>query len=119
MIHPEFIRQMEAMLGDDTPAFLQSLDQPAARALRVNDLRNAASVHSIPFVDTRVPWSIDGYYIRPDARPGSDPAHALGAYYLQEASAMLSVQVLDPKPNERILDLCAAPGESLPRLPRG
>ena len=110
MIHPEFIRQMEAMLGDDTSAFLQSLDQPAARALRVNDLRNASSVHSIPFVDTRVPWSIDGYYIRPDARPGSDPAHALGAYYLQEASAMLSVQVLDPKPNERILDLCAAPG---------
>jgi NOL1/NOP2/fmu family ribosome biogenesis protein len=31
-------------------------------------------------------------------------------YYLQEASAMSAVALLDPRPGERICDLCAAPG---------
>jgi len=31
-------------------------------------------------------------------------------YYLQEASAMAPVPLLDPRPGETVLDLCAAPG---------
>jgi 16S rRNA C967 or C1407 C5-methylase (RsmB/RsmF family) len=34
----------------------------------------------------------------------------LGYFYLQESAAQLPVQVLDPKPNETVLDCCAAPG---------
>lgn len=36
--------------------------------------------------------------------------HELGAYYIQEPSAMLVAHFLDAKPGERVLDLCAAPG---------
>lgn len=36
--------------------------------------------------------------------------HELGAYYIQEPSAMLVAHFLDAKPGEVILDLCAAPG---------
>ena len=36
--------------------------------------------------------------------------HELGAYYIQEPSAMLVGHFLDAKPGEVILDLCAAPG---------
>ena len=36
--------------------------------------------------------------------------HEQGAYYIQEPSAMLVAHFLDAKPNEIILDLCAAPG---------
>ena len=36
--------------------------------------------------------------------------HEQGAYYIQEPSAMLVANFLDAKPNEIILDLCAAPG---------
>ena len=33
-----------------------------------------------------------------------------GGYYLQDPSTLLSVDLLDPQPNERVLDMCAAPG---------
>jgi len=36
--------------------------------------------------------------------------HLLGYYYVQEISSMLPIIALQPKPNERLLDLCAAPG---------
>ena len=36
--------------------------------------------------------------------------HELGAYYIQEPSAMLVAHFLDAKPGEVVLDLCAAPG---------
>lgn len=36
--------------------------------------------------------------------------HELGAYYIQDPSAMLVAHYLDPKPGQKILDLCAAPG---------
>ena len=50
------------------------------------------------------------YYYDPETRPGLHPLHEAGAYYLQEASAMSAVALLDPQPGERMLDLCAAPG---------
>ncbi len=36
--------------------------------------------------------------------------HELGAYYIQDPSAMLVSHFLEPKPGQLILDLCAAPG---------
>lgn len=38
------------------------------------------------------------------------PGYESGAWWVQNAAAALPVQVLDPKPGERVLDLCAAPG---------
>jgi len=39
-----------------------------------------------------------------------------GKIYLQGISSMLPVLVLDPKPNETILDLCAAPGSKTSQI---
>lgn len=36
--------------------------------------------------------------------------HELGAYYIQDPSAMLVAHYLEPKQNQLILDMCAAPG---------
>ena len=41
---------------------------------------------------------------------GKSVYHALGCFYLQEPSAMLPAYLLNPKPGELVLDLCAAPG---------
>jgi 16S rRNA (cytosine967-C5)-methyltransferase len=38
------------------------------------------------------------------------PGYAEGAWWVQDAAAALPVRLLDPRPGERVLDLCAAPG---------
>ena len=105
-----FIINMREMLGDEAPAFLHALEAPAALALRLNPRRCDAENAAAEYVDGAVPWEPQGRYLKPGARPGAGIAHWAGAYYIQEASAMVSAAVLQARPGERILDLCAAPG---------
>ncbi len=108
MLPEAFLTRMQAQLGKEYEAFLQSLERPRAVALRFNPMKGEAPV--LPFLEENVPWEENGYYYDPESRPGLHPYHDAGVYYLQEASAMCAVALLDPQPGERILDLCAAPG---------
>ncbi len=108
MLPEAFLKRMERQLGADYPAFLESLERPRAVALRFNPLKGA--VPKLPFVGDPVPWEPMGYYYDPQSRPGLHPYHEAGVYYLQEASAMSAVALLDPQPGETVCDLCAAPG---------
>lgn len=108
MLPEVFMKRMEQQLGEEYPAFLESLERPRAVALRFNPLKGKQP--DMDFVDEPVPWEPMGYYYDPEARPGLHPYHEAGVYYLQEASAMAPVALLDPQPGERICDLCAAPG---------
>jgi 16S rRNA (cytosine967-C5)-methyltransferase len=42
--------------------------------------------------------------------PAADPRFAEGLYTVQDETSMKVAPLLDPRPDERILDLCAAPG---------
>ena len=42
--------------------------------------------------------------------PGATPEYLAGHYMLQGASSLMPVMALAPQENERILDMCAAPG---------
>ena len=108
MLPEAFLQRMEAQLGSEYPAFLESLERPRAVALRFNPLKGDRPV--LPFVGAPVPWEPEGFYYDPQTRPGLHVYHEAGVYYLQEASAMAPVALLDPKPGERVCDLCAAPG---------
>ncbi len=108
MLPEAFLVRMQTQLGDEYEAFLKSLERPRAVALRFNPLKGTQP--QLPFVEERVPWEWWGYYYDPDSRPGLHVYHEAGVYYLQEASAMAPVALLDPQPGERICDLCAAPG---------
>ena len=108
MLPEAFLNRMKAMLGEEYPAFLESLERPRAVALRYNPLKGPAP--AMPFVKEPVAWEPQGYYYDPEARPGLHPYHEAGVYYLQEASAMAPVFLLDPQPGEWVCDLCAAPG---------
>ncbi len=108
MLPQAFLTRMQAQLGEEYTQFLESLERPRAVALRFNPLKGAAP--SLPFVGQCVPWEPNGFYYDPDSRPGLHPYHEAGVYYLQEASAMAPVALLDPQPGEWVCDLCAAPG---------
>ena len=108
MLPEAFLERMKKQLGAQYPAYLDSLERPRAVAMRFNPLKGEPV--QLPFVQQPVPWEPMGYYYDPDSRPGLHPYHEAGVYYLQEASAMAPVVLLDPQPGERICDLCAAPG---------
>ena len=108
MLPEAFLERMKVQLGPEYADFLKSLERPRAVALRYNPLKGERP--AMPFQADPVPWEPEGFYYDPEARPGLHVYHEAGVYYLQEASAMAPVALLDPRPGERICDLCAAPG---------
>ena len=108
MLPEAFLERIKTQLGAEYEDFLKSLERPRAVALRFNPLKGEQPV--MPFVAEPVPWEPMGYYYDPEARPGLHVYHEAGVYYLQEASAMAPVALLDPQPGEKVCDLCAAPG---------
>ena len=109
----EFEEQMKRLLGEaGFFAYLDALNQPYTRALRVNLLLRPDGTPPCPIegLGAPVPWAKGAYFVEGDARPGLSPLHEGGLFYMQEPSALTAVTVLDPQPGERVLDLCAAPG---------
>ena len=106
MLPQAFLNRMKNQLGDEYKAYLHSLERPRAVALRFHPEKQT----DLPFLQEKVDWEPLGYYYDPDSRPGLHPYHEAGVYYLQEASAMSAVALLDPQPGEKVCDLCAAPG---------
>ena len=107
-----FCIKMRELLGAEYEAFLASYDRKRYYGLRRNPLKSSAGTFEdrVPYPLESVSWAKEGYYYRECDQPGKDVLHEAGAYYIQEPSAMAVVEILDPMPGERILDLCAAPG---------
>ncbi len=108
----EFEQKMRSLLGDEADAFFAGYEKPRQYGLRNNPLKTGAA-DGLPDILRgleRIPWTAEGYYYPEELRPGKHPLHEAGLYYIQEPSAMAVVEALAPKPGEKILDLCAAPG---------
>ncbi len=140
MLPEKFLERMQNMLGEEYPAFLESLSGKRYRALRLNPLKTRIQEgkEKLPFTLSPVPWTKNGFYYEEEEQPGKHPYHEAGLYYIQEPSAMAPVPCLmeertsaatiperqeehvsaatiperqeEPASPERVLDLCAAPG---------
>jgi NOL1/NOP2/sun family putative RNA methylase len=75
---------------------------------------NTAKKSGIQNPKSKIPWALQGYYLKTRPSFTLDPLFHAGAYYVQEASSMFLQQVLqqtaDLSQPIKILDLCAAPG---------
>ena len=107
----------ERMMGQfedrsEYEAFLESYNKERAYGLRYNPLKidRGSFLRELSISLRAVTWAEEGFYYEASEHPGKHVLHEAGAFYIQEPSAMAVVEVLDPKPGERILDLCAAPG---------
>ncbi|MDD9265646.1 RsmB/NOP family class I SAM-dependent RNA methyltransferase [Paenibacillus sp. GCM10023248] len=110
---PLFRDKMMDLLGpDEFEQFLDSYDEERSFGLRVNTGKIAKRdfLDKSPFVLEPVPWASEGYYYEAGERPGKHPYYHAGLYYIQEPSAMAPVELLQVRPGDKVLDLCAAPG---------
>lgn len=63
-----------------------------------------------------LPWHPGAFRLSDGFSPGSHWAYLAGLYHIQEEVSLLPVHLLDPQPGERILDLCAAPGNKTAQI---
>ena len=114
MILPDsFIGELETVLGDDTEKYLNEFNKMPYRGISVNHLKTDPDtlLPLLPFAAEPSPFYSSGYYIPPGTEGiGALALHHAGAFYVQEPSASCAAELLDPRPGDRVLDLCAAPG---------
>ncbi|MBI5439735.1 MAG: RsmB/NOP family class I SAM-dependent RNA methyltransferase [Deltaproteobacteria bacterium] len=99
----------------DFQDFLAALARPAPDHFRVNTLKTeveevvgrlgAEAIRAEP-----EPWCPFVFRSGGGRSLGATLLHSLGHIYVQSASSAVSALALEPRPGERVLDLCAAPG---------
>lgn len=97
----------------DFSGFMESIQRPLLRSFRINTLKGTHDEILHILKDMKIEQMAfypDGYRLSEKVKVGNYIAHNLGLIYVQEIASMMPVLVLDPQPNEFVLDMCAAPG---------
>ena len=109
----DFKEHLKKYLSDDEiEKLLDSLNESDKHALLLNtDKLSAEKLLEIyPHLEKHPIVKNAFIYDKKEYQLGKSVLHELGAFYLQEPSAMLVSYLLQPQENAFVLDLCAAPG---------
>jgi NOL1/NOP2/sun family putative RNA methylase len=124
---PLFLERMKKILLEekDFNDYLEILKMPVVKSIRCNNLKISPFILKKKLEEKKwkiiQPWKDypEVMVIEKKVFPGEVGRaleHLLGYYYMQELASMLPVITLNPKQNEMILDLCAAPGSKTTQL---
>lgn len=115
--HPEWLvkRWLDHFGPQETELLLKANNEEPTLTLRTNRLRadrdslleklRRRGLDSAP-----ARWSPQGLYVRRASTVDQLPGFAEGLFQVQGEASQLVAYLLDPKPGERVLDGCAAPG---------
>ncbi|MBL8013036.1 MAG: RsmB/NOP family class I SAM-dependent RNA methyltransferase, partial [Candidatus Omnitrophica bacterium] len=129
-VHPSgefpdlFLDRLKAIIKlENNPLVIESFRRQKVCSVRVNTIKTSTdkaieyfSNSSLSF--QKISWSSE-VFIFNDVDPSEVSRLdwvSQGNLYIQGLSSMLPVIVLDPKPGERVLDLCAAPGSKTTQI---
>lgn len=102
---------MRGILGEEFNQFLHALNEPEQKGILVNT--NKIQVERfkdiIDFEVSAIPYERAGFCVD-NIKLGHHPLHHAGAFYVQDPSAMFTVNSFKFNGNERVLDMCASPG---------
>ncbi len=101
-------------LGDESVALAKSLLKPARLSLRVNTLKIDRDAYLQQLLETghqgqKTLFAPEGLVIT-DRGNAPLPGDQQGFYQVQDEASMMIAHLVDPKPDEILLDCCAAPG---------
>ena len=126
-LKPLLAERLKILMSDekDFASFLEILKKPTQNSIRCNTLK--ISPEKLKKRLESKNWIIGQPFkaypevmiIQNNLLPGElgrSLEHLLGYYYVQEIASMLPALTLNPKPNEIILDLCAAPGSKTTQI---
>jgi 16S rRNA C967 or C1407 C5-methylase (RsmB/RsmF family)/NOL1/NOP2/fmu family ribosome biogenesis protein len=110
-----FLQSLENVEGFDLNAFAAVHEEAKSlTSIRFNPNKKIDVQDSVLQIESKIPWSTHGYYLKERPSFTKDPLFHAGAYYVQEASSMFLEQALqqtvDLNASLKVLDLCAAPG---------
>lgn len=117
MILPDsFLAKFKDLMNNqEYEIFINSFRNNIYEGIRFNTLKiDSEKFHKkINNLNDRITWTKDGYYYdkeNSDVRLTIHPYYHQGLFYIQEPSAMYPAELLSPSEEDKVLDLCAAPG---------
>ncbi|MEO2154773.1 MAG: RsmB/NOP family class I SAM-dependent RNA methyltransferase [Nanoarchaeota archaeon] len=124
---PKSFEERYKKMFDNYEKFLFFSLLPLKKSIRINTLKiNIDELKKIleerGFKLKQIPWVKEGFWVEWKEEDkerfdlGNTFEHFLGLYYVQEAASMIPPVVLDPKPNELVLDMAAAPGSKTTQM---
>jgi tRNA (cytosine40_48-C5)-methyltransferase len=90
-------------------------------SLRINTLKTTekemiSRLKELGVKLTKIDYTDNGYYYETTFSLGATSEYLQGYYYLQEAASQLPPKVLNPKSEDVVLDMCAAPGSKTTQI---
>ncbi len=100
---------------DDWKAFIDSIQTPLSPGFWVNPLKISTAkllelINELGLQVYPVKWCNNAYRISNPKILATSWIHLLGLCHIQDVVSLIPPLLLEPKPDERILDLCSAPG---------
>ncbi|MEM7032180.1 MAG: RsmB/NOP family class I SAM-dependent RNA methyltransferase [Chloroflexota bacterium] len=106
---------------DDWDAFCDTLNRPLPTTIWTNTLRVSPQTLCDIFVQDGIELEpltgyASGFTVPFDIKPAHHWSYAAGLFHIQETVSMLPVLALNPQSGDRVLDLCAAPGNKTAQI---
>lgn len=123
-INNEFFERMKELLGPEFNDFYESLQRNDEKSIYVNENKILVQdfLKVVDFETSPIEYEKCGFYVDSEKRGRHALNHA-GAFYIQEPSAMFTVNAFNFKGDETVLDMCSAPGgksiQIANRIPNG